>query len=108
MSSSNEKLDSIINNEIKIREKINDAFLEIVEDERVAYDIGFHMTDWLSDLQEIVELYSNIDNVTSEEIELFMYRFLAHVPNHLNAAKKLSGMGKVEDIFKASIFEEDE
>jgi len=99
---------SSIGNEVNIREKIKDAFLEIVEDERVAYDIGFHMTDWLSDLREIAELYANIDNVTTEEFKLFMYRFLAHVPNHLNAAKKLSGMGKVEDVFNADIFEEDE
>lgn len=100
-------LDSVVKNELKIREKIKDAFLEIVEQENIAYDIGFHLTDWMKDLQELVELYSNIENASSDEITDFAYRFLAHVPNHLNAAKKLSGMGKVEDIFQSGIFEDE-
>jgi len=61
----------------------------------------------MKDLQELVELYSNIDNATNAEITGFAYSFLAHVPNHLNAAMKLSGMGKVEDVFEVGIFEDE-
>ncbi len=96
-------IDSIVKNEIKIQEKITRAFQEIGETENVAHDIGFHLTDWMKDLQELVELYSNIGNASSDKIRSFAYGFLAHVPNHLNAAMKLSGMGKVEDIFQVGI-----
>lgn len=100
-------IESIVKNEIKIQEKITKAFQEIAETKNIAHDIGFHLTDWMKDLQELVELYSNIENASSDEITDFAYRFLAHVPNHLNAAKKLSGMGKVEDIFQSGIFEDE-
>ncbi len=51
--------------------------------------------------------YSEIEIISNEEIELFIYKFLAHVPNHLVAAKKLSGIGTTEDIFNVGIFEDD-
>ncbi len=109
MNSSNKKLieilDSIVDNETKIKTRIQEVFQEAGECEKVAHDIGFHLTDWMKDLKEIVELYSNINDADSGEITSFTYRFLAHVPNHLNAAMKLSGMGKVEDIFNVGIFE---
>lgn len=73
----------------------------------VAQDIAFHMTDWLADLQDLQEIFSNIENVTNDELTDFLYRFLAHVPNHLNAAAKLSGIGKVKDVFNVGIFEDD-
>lgn len=91
---------SLIHRESIIRERIESAFIEESEKpERVASDIGFHMTDWIDDLQLIQEFYSNIERASNEEIVSFIYRFLIHVPNHLNAAMKLSGIGKVEDIF---------
>lgn len=74
----------------------------------VAFDISFHMTDWLSDVKELLRVYSNIDNLSDDEIIKFVYRFVAHVPNHLNAAMKLNGMGPVRDVFGANIFEEDD
>lgn len=101
-------IDSIVKNEIKLQERITKAFQETTEDGNVAHDIGLHLTDWMGDLQELVELYSNIDNASSHEIRAVAYKFLAHVPNHLNAAMKLSGVGKVEDVFQVGIFEDDE
>jgi hypothetical protein len=73
----------------------------------IAYDISFHMTDWLSDVKELLRVYSDIDNLSDDEIINFVYRFVAHVPNHLNAAMKLSGAGAVRDVFGVNIFEED-
>jgi hypothetical protein len=100
-------IDSIVQNEIKIQERIREAFQEIGETEKASQDIAFHLTDWMNDLQELVELYSNIDNASSDEITSLAYKFLAHVPNHLNAAMKLSGMGKIEDVFQVGIFKEE-
>lgn len=98
---------SIFENEIKIQQRMRIAFEEIEETSSVAHDIAFHMTDWLSDIRDLQETYSNIENLSSDEIRSFVYKFLAHVPNHLNAAMKLSGIGKVEDVFQVGIFEDD-
>jgi len=89
--------------------RIGEAFKESFDlDEKVAYDIGFHMTDWLDNLQELRKLYLRIDSATNDEISDCLLRFLAHVPHHLNAAAKLSGMGPITDVFNVGIFEEDE
>lgn len=100
-------MDSILENEIKIQQRIQTAFEEMGETTSVAHDIAFHMTDWLSDIKDLQEVYSNIENLSTDEITAFVYKFLAHVPNHLNAAMKLSGIGKVEDVFNVGIFEDD-
>lgn len=93
--------------EDKIRQRIESAFEEIEETKPLAKDIAFHMTDWLADIKDLSETYSNIDNLSNDEITSFVYKFLAHVPNHLNAAAKLSGIGRVADVFEVGIFEED-
>lgn len=100
--------DSIFDGEFIIQERIAAAFEEVTENRTVAHDIGFHMTDWLGDVKELIKVYSHIENLSHEEIRGFVCRFVAHVPNHLNAAAKLSGMGKVEDVFKVGIFEDDD
>jgi hypothetical protein len=93
--------------EEKIRRRIQSAFEEMEETKPVARDIAFHLTDWLSDIEDLIKTYSNIDNLSNDEITSFVYKFLSHVPNHLNAATKLSGIGKIEDVFQAGIFEDD-
>ena len=98
---------SLVENEFNIRQRIQTAFEEIEETSSVAHDIAFHMTDWLSDIKELQAIYSKIENVPNDEIISFIYKFLAHVPNHLNAAMKLSGIGKVADVFQVGIFEDD-
>lgn len=98
---------SIFENEIKIQKRIQTAFEEIEETKAFAHDIAFHMTDWISDINDLQEIYSNIEMVSNDEITGFVYKFLAHVPNHLNAAMKLSGIGKVEDVFGVNLFEDD-
>jgi hypothetical protein len=98
--------ESLIKDKFRIQQKIQTAFEEIEETRPAAPDIAFHMTDWLEDIENLQKTFSNIENLSSDEITSFIYRFLAHVPNHLNAAMKLSGMGKVEDVFGAGIFED--
>ena len=100
---------TIYERQIAIQRRISDAFKRDFElPENVARDIGFHMTDWLSDIRDLERTYSEIDSLSYRQITAFVTRFLAHVPNHLNAAMKLSGHGPVEDVFKVGIFEEDE
>ncbi len=92
--------------ENNIKHRIESAFEELGLAKLAARDIAFHLTDWLSDLEDLIKTYSNIDNLSNDEITSFVYKFLAHVPNHLNAATKLSGIGKIEDVFQAGIFED--
>lgn len=84
---------SIFTKEIAIQKRIQKAFETIEHDARTSHDIAFHMTDWLSDIKTLLETYTDIDNLSDDDIRGFVYQFLAHVPNHLNAAMKLSGMG---------------
>jgi hypothetical protein len=92
--------------EKKIRERLQKVFAEPLEDS--ADHLVFHLTDWIQDLEDIYRIYSNIENISDDEIAIKIYAFLAHVPNHLVAAKKISGIGPTEDIFKVGIFEEDD
>ena len=106
-SSEVDKLSHLNFDEETIRKKIRSAFEEMEETKPVARDIAFHLTDWLSDIEDLIKTYSNIDNLSNDEITSFVYKFLAHVPNHLNAATKLSGIGKIKDVFEVGIFEEE-
>ncbi|MBX3290810.1 MAG: hypothetical protein KF855_15955 [Acidobacteria bacterium] len=98
----------LVENGTKIQKRIQHAFENSAFTEKDAYDISFHMTDWLEDIEELQRVYSNIDKLSNDEITSFIYKFVAHVPNHLNAAMKLTGLGPVTDVFEANIFEDEE
>jgi hypothetical protein len=100
--------DSVFSKEIAIQKRIQKAFETAGEDPRVSQDIAFHMTDWLSDVKDLLDVFSTIESLSDKQIRGFVYKFLAHVPNHLNAAMKLSGIGKVEDVFEVGILEDDD
>ena len=95
-------------NETIIQKRIQKAFEDAGYSESNSYDISFHMTDWLGDIEELQRVYSNIENLSNDEIISFIFEFVAHVPNHLNAAMKLTGLGPVTDVFEVGILEEDE
>ena len=92
----------------ELRQRIEKAFASLKEDPEVARDIAFHMTDWDDDFERLLKLYEHPEAFTDDEITSVLYQLLAHVPNHLAAAKKLSGMGPTEDIFKVGVLEGDE
>jgi hypothetical protein len=77
-------------------------------DEAIASEIAFHLTDWKEDLELLVQIYEKEESLSDEQISKIIYTFLAHVPNHLAAAKKLIGLGPIEDVFNVGIAEEDE
>lgn len=85
-----------------VRKRIDDALRESVPDDATRADIAFHMTDWRTDLEEIIRLYSE-DEISGEEVENTVFGFLIHVPNHVAAAKKLIGLGPMEDIFGVGV-----
>jgi len=90
------------------RNKIAAAFAANELDSNLVEDIAFHMTDWKEDLDELVGLYQNVDTLSDSDIRKAVIRFLAHAANHIAAAKKLIGLGPIEDIFKVGVLREDD
>lgn len=91
----------------RVRNRIATAFASSGLSPEVVDGIAFHMTDWKQDLEELVRLYEKSDLLADDEVRKILIRFLAHVPNHVAAAKKLTGLGPVEDVFGAGVLRED-
>ena|ERR1700742_146227 len=91
-----------------VRERITAAFLHSGLAENAAQQIAFHMTDWEEDLEQIQRMYSQVHEISDDELRELIISFLTHVPNHVAAAKKLIGLGPIEDIFEVGVLEEDE
>jgi len=68
-------------------------------DDKRAFDIAFHLTDWNSDAAFIVALLLFPERFTPNEIRDGIEDFLIHAPNHVAAAAKLRGY-PVQDIFE--------
>lgn len=92
----------------RVRERIVSTLTEYELDSDVVRDIAFHLTDWKENLDEILDLYNRPDDLSDEQVHKILVKFLAHVPNHIAAAKKLFGLGPIEDIFKVGVHVEDE
>jgi hypothetical protein len=90
-----------------VRARIANAFARTLEED-VANNIAFHMTDWEQDLDRILKLYQGSEEFSDEQIRMTIIQFLAHVPNHIAAAKKLVGLGPIEDVFRVGVLEEDD
>jgi hypothetical protein len=73
-----------------------------------AGEVAFHLTDWKHNLDELVEVYEKADELSDEHIQEIVIKFLAHVPNHIAAAKKLLGLGPIEDVFNVGVLKEDD
>ncbi len=84
------------------------AFGASMDKPDVARDIAFHMTDWDDDLEVLNALYEQPEKYGHDEIRRAVLKLLAHVPNHLAAAKKLGGLGPIEDISSVDALQEDE
>jgi hypothetical protein len=91
-----------------VKKRIAAAFSEFELEPTVVEDIAFHMTDWKENLEDIVRLYENGEQLTNDEIRRIVLVFLAHVPNHVAAAKKLAGLGPIEDVFEVGVLREDD
>jgi len=91
-----------------LRTKIAKAFTTSMDLSTVADDIAFHMTDWDHNVDDLVRLYAQPEAFSDLEVLDIVIQFLADVPNHVAAAKKLAGIGPIEDIFEVGVFREDE
>ena len=91
----------------RVKTRIVEAFTELELKPEVVEDIAFHMTDWKEDLLALVHLYESPAELSNDEIQDLIIEFLAHVPNHVAAAKKLAGLGPIEDVFDIGVLTED-
>jgi len=66
---------------------------------KAAFDVAFHMTDWLEDLEQYRAFLLNPQSLGDDELNQLLIGFLVHVPNHLAAASKLFNDMAVTDIF---------
>ncbi len=91
----------------KIQDRVAAVLAPDVGEEK-ARQIGFHMADWSDDLEQLHEAWRNLDDIGDERLSKIVYAFLAHVPDHVAAAKKLIGYGPTEDVFDVGVLEEGE
>lgn len=56
---------------------------------QLEFDFVFHMTDWMSDIEQLAELYKHPEKADPEEFCTFIIGFLYHVIPHLDAAGQL-------------------
>lgn len=83
-----------------IHDRIAEAVrVEMTLPETVAYDVAFHITDWLNDLEVFHHFCQAPGAMSNEELADLLMNFLIHVPNHIAAAGKLCTGIPVEDIF---------
>lgn len=91
-----------------LRKRVVDAFVNEGFSIKESEQITFHMLDGLDDFKTLMSIFNNIEKETDEEICTAIRGFLIHVPNHINAAKCLYGLGPVEDIFGLGILSKKE
>jgi hypothetical protein len=91
-----------------ITEKIAAALNASGTEAEVAEQIAFHLTDCSGDFEQILKLYHEPQSLSDDQVQTLVFKFLAHVPNHLAAAKKLAGLGPIEDVFGVGVLKEDE
>jgi len=65
-----------------------------------ARQIGFHLTDWLSDLEPFVAFCSAPHSASNGEVARQIAAFLLHAPAHLAAASMLALGQPVTDDFE--------
>ena len=71
----------------------------------LAYDIAFHMTDWLEDMSELNKFYIYPESYNSKQVTDLLMKFLLHAPNHLAAAHKLFTKEPISDVFGVGALE---
>ncbi len=92
--------------QIKIKNLIENSLEDANEfSEEQCADIAFHMTDWIDNLESIIELYEKPDFYKAEDVNKILLDFLIHAPEHIIAASKLLTGNTVKDIFDVGALE---
>lgn len=92
----------------RVSERIVAALTNAEIPSETAGDIAFHMTDWDHNLEELMKVYDMSQELDNDRVSEIVIEFLAHVPNHVAAARKLIGIGPIEDTFEVGVLKEDE
>lgn len=92
----------------EVSERILSALAADGLDPEIAEAITFHLTVWRRDLENLLKIWNQADQMSDDEIRTLIIRFLVHVPEHVAAAKKLSGCGAIVDLFAVGVCENDE
>lgn len=71
------------------KREIERAFRAFSLSEKQAYDLAFHLTDWIDDLRPFVGLLENPTKHSVNQIQEIIIRFLVHAPDHLRTAAEL-------------------
>src|SRR5437868_15025551 len=79
-----------------LKNRIAQAFASSTGEQEIAREIAFHITDWDHNIEALNKLYEQPEAFSNDEILSVIMQFLAHVPNHVAAAKKLAGLGPIE------------
>lgn len=82
------------------------AVKEMEKSDKEAFDIAFHMTNWLDDLAKLQEFYVNPGNFDNDEIFVILSDFLVYAPDHLAAAGMLVLGLPVTDVFNVGAVSE--
>ena len=91
----------------EIAARISRSFTESGLEPEKATQLAFHMTDWLDDFVALENVFGNIGASSDDQLQSTLLQFLAHVPDHLAAAKKLIGLGPVHDVVAIGALDED-
>jgi hypothetical protein len=78
-----------------------DAFRDVEDATRHIHnrtEFIFHMTDWMSDLEKLADLYKDPNLMEQKAARQCIFSFLVHVIPHLNAAGRLM-LGEISDPF---------
>jgi hypothetical protein len=65
--------------------------------EQERYDLAFHLTDWVEDLQHVVDFLESPEKYSDEQIRETIIAFVIHAPYHLNHAADILIDGPVQD-----------
>lgn len=95
-------------NQTSVSQRIVAALCAGDTEAEIAEQIAFHLTDWGDDFERMLKLYQQPQSLNDDQVQALIFKFLAHVPNHLAAAKKLAGLGPITDVFEVGVLEEDE
>lgn len=86
--------------EAQIRSRLIEVFERETEmPPEVAAELAFHLTDWLTDLDDLASLYAS-DTWDPEAAQALLMRFIVHVPAHLAAAYRILMDEPLTDVFK--------
>jgi len=57
-----------------------------VNNPEIAWEVAFHMTDWIDNLEAVLELLNRFETMLESEVYQTLLSFCIHAPEHLRQA----------------------